>query len=114
MDNLIEFATGNAATIPNAFYFMEGDIITEWGEHNAWRMPAYHRLDLSATKTLFKRKHTEGSLNISVYNVYNRRNPYFISYQAEGNLSEGQVKIKASQISIFPVLPSVSFNMKIF
>jgi hypothetical protein len=108
------FATGNAATIPNAFYLMEGKIITEWGEHNAWRMPSYHRLDLSATRTLFKRKHTEGNINFSVYNVYNRKNPYFISYQAKGNISEGRLQISANQISIFPILPSISFNMKIF
>ena len=108
------FSTGNASTIPNAFYFMEGRIITEWGEHNAWRMPNYHRLDLSATLALFKKQHAEGNLNFSVYNTYNRKNPYFISYRAEGNLSEGNLQIKATQVSIFPILPSVSFNMKIF
>ena len=108
------FSTGNASTIPNAFYFMEGKIITEWGEHNAWRMPNYHRLDLSATLSLFKKQHTEGNLNFSVYNAYNRKNPYYISYQAEGNLSEGRLQINANQISIFPILPSVAFNMKIF
>ena len=108
------FSTGNASTIPNAFYFMEGKIITEWGEYNAWRMPNYHRLDLSATLALFKTRRTEGSLNFSVYNAYNRKNPYYISYRAEGNLSEGRLQISASQISIFPILPSVAFNMKIF
>ena len=108
------FSTGNASTIPNAFYFMEGSIITEWGEYNAWRMPNYHRLDLSATLSLFKKQHTEGSLNFSIYNAYNRKNPYYISYRAEGNLSEGKLQINAQQISIFPILPSVSFNMKIF
>lgn len=107
------FASGNASTIPAAFYFMEGRIITEWGDYNGWRMPNYHRLDLSANWNLFDKKHVAGSLNFSVYNAYNRQNPYYISYRAEGNLSEGQLQISAHQVSIFPIIPSVAFNMKI-
>lgn len=107
------FSSGNASTTPSAFYFMEGKIVTEWGEYNGWRMPDYHRLDLSATWHLLETKHISGNLNFSVYNAYNRQNPYYISYRASGNLSEGQVKITAYQVSIFPIVPSVSFNMKI-
>ncbi|MDR0363625.1 MAG: TonB-dependent receptor [Bacteroidales bacterium] len=107
------FASGNASTIPAAFYFMEGRIITEWGDYNAWRMPNYHRLDLSANWNLFEKKHVSGSLNFSVYNTYNRKNPYYISYRASGNLSERKLQISAYQVSIFPIVPSIAFNMKI-
>lgn len=107
------FSSGNASTIPNAFYIINGKLYSEMGEHNAWRMPDYHRMDISATWHLFNKKHTAGDLNFSVYNVYNRHNPFFVSYTAEGDLSAGQMQIKAYQMSIFPVLPSISFNLKI-
>lgn len=107
------FSSGNASTIPNAFYIIDGTLYTEMGEHNGWRMPDYHRLDLSATWHLFKKQHFDGDLCFSVYNAYNRKNPFFISYSAEGDLAAGEMKISAYQMSIFPVLPSISFNLKI-
>ncbi|MDD4848237.1 MAG: TonB-dependent receptor, partial [Bacteroidales bacterium] len=107
------FSSGNASTIPNSFYIIDGKLYSEMGEHNAWRMPDYHRMDLSATWHMFDKKHTAGDLNFSVYNVYNRHNPFFISYTAEGDLAAGKMQIKAYQMSIFPILPSVSFNLKI-
>lgn len=106
------FASGNASTLPASLYIIGGNVITEWGEYNSWRMPNYHRMDISATWHLISGKHVEGSLNFSVYNVYNRANPYFISYKADGNLAEGKLKITPYQVSIFPILPSIGINLK--
>ncbi|MCK9302712.1 MAG: TonB-dependent receptor [Bacteroidales bacterium] len=106
------FSSGNAATIPNAFYIINGNMYIEYGEHNAWRMPDYHRLDISATWKIFDTKHLAGDLNFSVYNVYNRKNPYIVSYTVDRSSDSNIIKVKAYQISLFPVLPSVSFNMQ--
>jgi hypothetical protein len=52
------------------------------------------------------------SWSFSVFNVYNRQNPYFIYFDNEGNVSQGNLKIKAKQVSLFPTLPSVTYNFK--
>ncbi len=53
------YGTGNAITIPVSYYFIDGGLVTEYGDKNDFRMPAYHRLDVSATYTPNKEKHWE-------------------------------------------------------
>lgn len=84
-------------------------------ERNNYRMPAYNRLDLSAN---FKKekKHGTAIWNISVYNAYNRRNPYLImtdthnEWDKDGYLIESRTVLK--KVSIFPIIPSVSYTYK--
>jgi hypothetical protein len=58
---------------------------------------------------------SEHDLTLSVYNVLDRRNPYFIYLDAEfqstpvGDVPTG---IKAKQVSLFPILPSITWNFK--
>ncbi|PBQ33831.1 TonB-dependent receptor [Sphingobacteriaceae bacterium] len=52
------------------------------------------------------------SFTISVFNVYNRYNPYFIYLTRDGDFSNGTLKVGAKQVSLFPVLPSVTWNFK--
>ncbi|HAN76512.1 MAG TPA: hypothetical protein DCQ31_01435 [Bacteroidales bacterium] len=106
------YSTGNALTLPIGRYLVEGSIISEYGARNGYRMPAYHRADLSATYLLKKGKFFESNLNFSVYNVYNRKNPYFIFFETEGTIQDGDLKTTAKQISLFPILPSISWNFK--
>lgn len=60
-----------------------GQIYDVYGDRNSYRMTPYHRLDISATYNRPKRKRFESSWNFSVYNVYNRMNPYFIYFNNE-------------------------------
>lgn len=135
------YGTGNAITIPQSYYFIDGNFVTEYGDRNSFRMPAYHRLDISATLTpdrtqkIEKRrarimerkgitnpdevnipkkffKNYESSWNFSVFNVYNRHNPYIVYFANEGSAYDGTLKIKAKQIYLFPILPSVTWNFK--
>jgi hypothetical protein len=69
-------------------------------------------MDISATWNLKKTKRMESNLNFSVYNVYNRMNPYYIYFETVGNVNEGNVEITAKQVSLFPILPSVTWNFK--
>ncbi|MFN3918071.1 MAG: TonB-dependent receptor [Flavobacteriales bacterium] len=119
------YATGNAATLPERRYFWEGELLVIYGERNSYRLPAYHRADVSAT--YFGKKHEEykdvetgemkkrpkrftSDWNFSVFNLYNRQNPYFIYFGNTGNLQEGNLKVNAYQVSLFPILPSVTWN----
>ncbi|MBN8703616.1 MAG: TonB-dependent receptor, partial [Bacteroidetes bacterium] len=106
------YATGNAITLPVARYVFEGRLVSEYGERNSYRMAPYHRMDISATYTVKKTKRLESSWNFSVFNVYNRYNPYFIYFANEGDIANGTLKIQAKQVSLFPVLPSVTWNFK--
>jgi hypothetical protein len=79
-------------------------------------MDPYHRLDIGATYTHKKKKKFQSSWNFSIYNLYSRKNPYFIYFALEandgddGSFAEGNVTPKAYQVSIFPILPSVTWN----
>lgn len=107
------YASGNTLTMPSQLYFAEGELITEYGDRNAYRFPAYHRLDVSATYVTSKpEKKFKSSITLSVYNVYSRQNPYFIYFDRTGNLSDGSFKLSAKQVSLFPVLPSITWNFK--
>ncbi|MDR2834712.1 MAG: TonB-dependent receptor [Bacteroidales bacterium] len=106
------YATGNVTTLPIARYMVDGELTSEYGKRNSFRMDAYHRLDLSATWTITTKKKWESSLNFSIYNVYNRKNPYFIYFYNEGNVSNGNFETKAKQVSLFPILPSITWNFK--
>ena len=92
---------------------MDGEIITEWGARNSYRMEPYHRMDLALTYKNKPSKKFESSWTLSIYNIYNRQNPYFIYFEPDGVLTEGQdLQITAQQVSIFPIIPSISWNFK--
>lgn len=106
------YATGQATTIVESFYVIGGELQTDYGPRNGYRMPAYHRWDISATLNNKPGKKFESSWNFSVYNVYSRKNPYFIYTTWEGDFAYGSVDVQAKQVSIFPIIPSVTWNFK--
>lgn len=109
------YGTGNAITLPVTRYLIEGTIVDEYGPRNSFRMAPYHRADISVTynckpKKLFGKLPFESNWNLSVYNIYNRMNPFFIYFDNEGSIQEGNLDITAKQVSLFPVLPSITWN----
>lgn len=123
------YATGNSLSLPERRWFSleENRIITVWSKRNQYRLDPYHRLDISVTidskpfKEVFNKKTNKSeriekkvvsSWNISVYNLYNRANPYFIFFDYSGDPLEGTAEFGASQVSLFPILPSITWNFK--
>ena len=108
------FGSGNAATLPQRFYIFNGVLTQEYSSINKYRLPAYHRLDFSATYFPNKKPHNKlkSQWVFSVYNAYSRKNPYFIYFDQEGNPYNGTLKVQAKQVSLFPVIPSVTWNFK--
>ena len=121
------YATGNAITLPVARYFIENQLVSLYTARNSYRMKPYHRLDISATlhtspdkevydpvtkttKTVHKK--IQSSWVFSVYNVYDRHNPYFYYFDNTGSLAKGSFQVQAKQVSLFPILPSVTWNFK--
>ena len=97
------YNTGNAVTFPSGNYMVDGRLVPYYTERNGYRMPAYHRLDLSATWKLGHRS----NLNFSIYNVYNRMNAYSINFRQDPNDPN---KTQAIHTTFFPIIPSVTYN----
>jgi outer membrane receptor protein involved in Fe transport len=108
------FGTGNATTYPERFYIINGVLTQEFSTINSYRVPAYHRMDISATWTRkpYSTKKFKGYWIFSVYNLYSHKNPYFIYFDQEGDPLQGTQTIKALQVSLFPILPSITWNFK--
>ncbi len=108
------YATGNAATLPERFYVMEGVLNQEYSNINQYRLAAYHRLDFSATYTPKPNspKKFKSSWVFGIYNVYSRLNPYFIYFDQTGSPFDGTLQVQAKQVSLFPIIPSVTWNFK--
>ncbi len=109
------YGSGNAATLPQRFYFVNGVLTQEYSRINEYRLPSYHRLDLAAIHSP-KRNDTRNKWKtewvFSVYNVYSRQNPYFIYFDQEGSLANNNLKVQGKQVSIFPIIPAVTYNFK--
>ncbi len=106
------YSSGNAITLPVARYFIEGRIVDEFGARNSYRMAPYHRADISITYKSKTSKKFDSSWNFSVFNIYNRHNPYFIYFDNASDANKGELKLVAKQVSLFPILPSISWNFK--
>ncbi|KAA9332001.1 TonB-dependent receptor [Adhaeribacter soli] len=110
------YGTGNAITLPSSEYYLPthspfdggmfpANLVSEFGERNNFRMPAYHRLDIGMQ---FRKKLSWGerTWELSVYNFYNRKNPYYYY------LSSTEDRRVLRQVSFFPFIPSVNYSFK--
>ncbi|NRD21115.1 TonB-dependent receptor [Winogradskyella eckloniae] len=104
------FQTGQPTTYPNSQYEYNGLVIPNYEARNSSRLPAYHRLDVSAiynpkpnnTKTF------KGEWVFGIYNVYGRKNAASISYRENSDTGTNE----AVQLAIFGMVPSISYNFK--
>ncbi|MFP4090694.1 MAG: TonB-dependent receptor plug domain-containing protein [Cyclobacteriaceae bacterium] len=129
-----QFMTGRAITLPLYSYpapylgFRNGSIglyddvqttLYEQRPRNSYRMKAFHALNLSFQRKISWNK-IKGTLDLGLYNVYNRRNPYFYYIDtinpniAQEGLTPSEVETQRllKSVSIFPVVPSVSFSIR--
>ncbi len=106
------YTTGNAITMPIGRYIIQGLIVNQMGNYNSFRLPSYNRLDVSFTRNIKKTGRSEQNLNISIYNVYNRPNPYFMYFNVTGDLKENKLNVTLKSVSIFPIMPSVSYEIR--
>lgn len=110
------YGTGNPISLPSGEYHL---LYTEPGsapypqqsqfdyeEKNTFRMRSYHRLDVSLQYQHIIGKRAQSNIELSVYNVYNRANPFFydIAINPAGKQS-------IEQLSLFPVIPSISWSI---
>jgi hypothetical protein len=113
------YGTGHALTIPVGSYYvpiLDGnqDIIAakDMGAKNFYTLRDYNRLDIGI-KYVKQHKNYEDEWRLDIYNMYSRRNPYFVYidenyYDKNANIN----KPAAMQVSLFPIIPTISYNFK--
>jgi len=121
------YGTGNSVTLPTSEYivgsqlnyhsnkltldpsYFSGSKVKEFSARNNFRMNAYHRLDLGI-QFHKEKKWGERIWEISIYNVYNRQNPFFYTFDSKivNNVDYGFL----NQVSLFPIIPSISYSFK--
>ena len=117
LSSVFVFSTGAPYTVPtgristlNSGTIFEGNYYV-YDARNNYRLASYHRLDLSASNKkigkIFKKKY-EREWVFSLYNAYNRQNPYFVYFEVDALTN----KPTARQVSLLPIIPSISFNFK--
>lgn len=107
---IFSLQSGRPVTHPNGYYEYQGIKVPSFGLRNEDRLPAYHHLDISATYTPNpeSKKRWQSEWVFSIYNVYNRQNAASISFRQ----NEDSGINEAVRLSIFGVIPSVTYNFK--
>lgn len=114
------YGTGNRLTIPIASSRLVGHTnvdnsvntqVSYYGERNSFQAAAYHRLDLGV-QFHKQKKRGERTWEVSIYNAYNRVNPFYYDSGQVYNASSGNNENKLYRKGLFPVVPSVSYSFK--
>ena len=112
-----QFSTGNALSVPVAAYF-DGyaspgspQALLHYGAYNAFRAAAYHRLDVGVRFTKAK-KWGERSWEVSIFNAYNRKNPYYYTAGRRFDETAGRNYFAVESRWLLPILPSLSYNFR--
>lgn len=103
------YATGSRLNLPVSWYVIDNKLIFEYGKYNAFELPAYHRLDISANYKLKPIKGLKSELNFSVYNLYNRANPFQV-YFSKKSFESNKFNFHLNMAYLLPIIPSVSWT----
>ena len=93
-------------------------IVPDYQDRNNFRLPPYHRMDVGLVYKFFP-EWGEHDLTLNIVNVYDRRNTFFIFLEPEfTEVSDGDTtfevptRVAAQQVSLFPILPSLTWNFR--
>jgi hypothetical protein len=132
------YSTGNALTLPEESYHaitaanflsfysrINSELDYRWyysyaenfGAKNSFRMEAFHHLDIAAQfiKPHKKNKRFESIFEVSIYNVYNHKNPFiYIVKDQRVDDQSGQRKYvrRLAKMTIFPIIPSFTYSFR--
>ena len=111
------YGSGAPTTLPTGFltfFDVENEnvrVIPDVDERGNYRYAPYHRADLGVVWNFYP-KWGKSDLTLSIFNLYDRRNPYFIYYEDQADGDVPSLQFKAKQVSLFPILPSLTFNFQ--
>lgn len=103
------YGTGNAVTFPDGKYKVGGVTTYYYSSRNGYRLPSDNRLDLGVTLEGKPHKKYSSGWTFSIYNVYNRKNPYSVIFR---DTKDSPPRTEAVETSLFGIIPSVTWNFK--
>ncbi|MEJ5304090.1 MAG: TonB-dependent receptor [Bacteroidales bacterium] len=103
------YSSGTPVTFPTGRAVIGNNIVPVYSDRNAYRMPAYHRLDLSFILKAQKKENRKWDYewNFSLYNAYGRKNAWTINFRQDPDNPQQTI---AEKTYLFGVLPSITFN----
>jgi hypothetical protein len=103
------YYTGSPVTFPVGRFTYGNTVAPIYSSRNGYRLPDYHRMDLAVTYTPKKREERRfhGEWNMSIYNLYNRKNAWLINFEPD---EENPDVLYAEKVYLFPIIPSISYN----
>lgn len=107
---IFSLQSGQPISVPEAKYQYRGINVPDFGARNAYRLPVYHRLDVSATYIPNPQKINgwRGEWVFGIYNLYNRQNAASISFRQNRQTA----MTEAVRFAVFGIVPSVTYNFK--
>ncbi|MBV5311665.1 MAG: carboxypeptidase-like regulatory domain-containing protein [Prolixibacteraceae bacterium] len=109
-------SSGRPVTLPEQKYIFEERQVVYYSDRNKYRMPPYHRMDVSITldENLRKKRMWKGSWTFSVYNLYGRKNPYSVFYRKDPSIQlTDKTPYAIYKLSVIGVpVPSITYNFK--
>ncbi len=110
------YISGRPVTLPEIKYQFAGETLIWYSERNKYRMPPYHRMDVSLTfdENLRRKRMWKGSWTLSVYNVYGRENPYSVYYRKSvPGIENDYRRYSLYKLSVIGIpVPSLTYNFK--
>ncbi|WP_375581138.1 TonB-dependent receptor [Marivirga tractuosa] len=106
-----QYNTGRPITYPESTFDFNGIRVANYSDRNQYRIPDYHRLDLSfhMATSLKKKKNVEADWTLTLYNVYSRRNAYSVFFRS----SESLRVLNSYRLSIIgQIVPALTYNFK--
>jgi hypothetical protein len=104
------YGSGIGITLAESKFFNPGvffpEVVINYSDRNGFRLPAYHRLDVTVNYQLAKKESFSHSLSLNLYNVYNRVNPFYITLVEDPVTQRFEYK----QFSLFRFFPSLTYR----
>jgi hypothetical protein len=102
------YATGKRVNLPVSWFVVDMNLVFEYSNYNALPFPPYHRLDVGVNYKLKKWGKVNSELNFSIYNLYNRANPYQL--YLGGSTKQNNVNFEVKMAYLLPIIPSISWT----
>lgn len=103
------YYSGDAVTFPSGLYVVSGLPVSLYTERNGYRMPNYHRADLSLTYHVKSDKRWKSNWNLSVYNVYAHKNAFQINFEP---VEDNSFEFQAVRLALFSIVPAITYNFE--
>ena len=112
LSTTFQYATGAPYTNSMSVYFNNGSFLKEYGPYNGSRLPDLHHLDISVTYWFKSNKFERNGINVSLYNVYMRKNPLLLSWSVFKGEHPTQLYISERHNYLYTIIPSISWTFK--